>query len=185
MANRVANPDFESNTNGWVAIGGATIARITSDKHSGNACMDVLTGTDWLGVACPQVETGNFQNQLFRFSAWFKAATSGDIGKSISMIVISVPSGTQDGFDVTLTADWVQHHFTYTWPDVTTEYRFDIRANNPNATRFYVDDVFIDLDALDNCLPDADVTTTGWTTTPLYSKVNDVSDSTVIQATAA
>lgn len=38
---------------------------------------------------------------------------------------------------------------------------------------------------LDNCLPDADVTTTGWTTTPLFSKVNDSSDATVIQATAS
>jgi hypothetical protein len=37
---------------------------------------------------------------------------------------------------------------------------------------------------LDNVLPDADVTTTGWTTTPLYSKINDSSDATVIQATA-
>lgn len=37
---------------------------------------------------------------------------------------------------------------------------------------------------LDNCLPDADVVTTGWTTAPLFSKVNDASDATVIQATA-
>ena len=34
-------------------------------------------------------------------------------------------------------------------------------------------------------LPDADTTTTGWTTTPLFSKVNDASDATVITATAA
>lgn len=38
---------------------------------------------------------------------------------------------------------------------------------------------------LDTCLPDADVTTTGWTTAPLYSKINDSSDATVIQATAS
>lgn len=38
---------------------------------------------------------------------------------------------------------------------------------------------------LDTALPDADVTTTGWTTTPLYSKINDASDATVIQATAS
>lgn len=37
---------------------------------------------------------------------------------------------------------------------------------------------------LDSCLPDADVVTTGWTTAPLFSKVNDASDATVIQATA-
>jgi hypothetical protein len=38
---------------------------------------------------------------------------------------------------------------------------------------------------LDSCLPDADVTTTGWSTAPLFSKVNDASDATVIQATAS
>ena len=34
-------------------------------------------------------------------------------------------------------------------------------------------------------LPDADVVTTGWTTTPLFSKLNDSTDATVITATAA
>lgn len=38
---------------------------------------------------------------------------------------------------------------------------------------------------LDSCLPDADITTTGWSTAPLYSKINDDSDATVIQATAS
>jgi hypothetical protein len=33
--------------------------------------------------------------------------------------------------------------------------------------------------------PDADVTTTGWTTTPLFSKINDESDASVITATAS
>jgi hypothetical protein len=34
-------------------------------------------------------------------------------------------------------------------------------------------------------LPDADTVTTGWTTTPLFSKVNDASDATVITATSS
>jgi hypothetical protein len=34
-------------------------------------------------------------------------------------------------------------------------------------------------------LPDADVTTTGWTATPLHSKLADSSDATVITATAS
>lgn len=42
----------------------------------------------------------------------------------------------------------------------------------------------LDAVTLDSCLPDADVVTTGWTATPLFSKVNDASDATVIQATA-
>lgn len=39
--------------------------------------------------------------------------------------------------------------------------------------------------ALDTVLPDADITTTGWSTAPLFSKINDDSDATVIQATAS
>lgn len=38
---------------------------------------------------------------------------------------------------------------------------------------------------LDTVLPDADITTTGWSTAPLFSKINDASDSTVITATAS
>jgi hypothetical protein len=38
---------------------------------------------------------------------------------------------------------------------------------------------------LDTVLPDADVVTTGWATAPLYSKLNDGSDATVITATAS
>jgi hypothetical protein len=34
-------------------------------------------------------------------------------------------------------------------------------------------------------VPDADVTTTGWTATPLWSKLNDNSDATLVTATAA
>lgn len=37
---------------------------------------------------------------------------------------------------------------------------------------------------LQDLFPDADIATTGWTVTPLFSKVNDSSDATVIQATA-
>lgn len=38
---------------------------------------------------------------------------------------------------------------------------------------------------LDSVLPDADITTTGWSTAPLFSKINDASDATVITATAS
>ena len=184
MANRVANPDFETNTTGWAALGGATIARSTADYHSGSACLDVTTGTDWLGVMCNPVEVIDVSNQLFRISCWLKAATSGDIGRAVTMYAIASPGGQQEGLDFNLPADWAQYVLYHTWPASMSEYRFDVRANSGVATRFFLDDVFIDAATLDNCLPDADVVTTGWTTTPLFSKVNDASDATVIQATA-
>ena len=37
---------------------------------------------------------------------------------------------------------------------------------------------------VDEARPDTDIATTGWTTAPIYSKINDSSDATVVQATA-
>lgn len=39
--------------------------------------------------------------------------------------------------------------------------------------------------SLQEACPDADIVTTGWSTAPLYSKINDASDATVITATAS
>ncbi len=39
--------------------------------------------------------------------------------------------------------------------------------------------------SLDQVLPDADIVTTGWSTAPLFSKINDGSDASVITATAS
>lgn len=49
----------------------------------------------------------------------------------------------------------------------------------------YIATAFIPAETSQLVRPDADVITTGWTTTPLYSKINDESDATVIQATAS
>lgn len=77
------------------------------------------------------------------------------------------------------------------WATVTTwtltkSYSGGAIGMHNNSTIAAIDDFGGgDLYALDNALPDADVTTTGWTSTPLWSKVNDSSDASVIQATAS
>lgn len=43
----------------------------------------------------------------------------------------------------------------------------------------------VEIPPLQQLRPDADVVTTGWSTAPLYSKVNDSSDATIITATAS
>jgi hypothetical protein len=43
--NLVTNPNFETNTTGWIAVGtGTTISRITTDAYSGSACAQVNKG---------------------------------------------------------------------------------------------------------------------------------------------
>ena len=65
---------------------------------------------------------------------------------------------------------WIAH--TAIYPTALSEARIVAHYNSLSIT-------------LNSCLPDADIVTPGWTTTPLYSKVNDSSDGTVIQATAS
>lgn len=65
--------------------------------------------------------------------------------------------------------------------------RIALDIYDPNVDDIYLDNfgggTIAELE-FDQIRPDADTETTGWTTTPLYSKINDSSDATVIQATA-
>lgn len=86
-------------------------------------------------------------------------------------------------------SDGVTYTLRKTWTDSTYDRSGYIglhQANNvvPSSLDDFGGGTIPSL-TLDNCLPDADVVTTGWATTPLFSKVNDASDATVIQATAA
>jgi hypothetical protein len=61
-----------------------------------------------------------------------------------------------------------------------------------NAGVFWIDDVAAATTgwigavvSAQTLLPDADIVTTGWSTAPLFSKINDSSDATVISATAS
>lgn len=52
-------------------------------------------------------------------------------------------------------------------------------------TNLWAPEIVAEGPTLDQVLPDADITTTGWSTAPLFSKINDDSDATVITATAS
>jgi len=100
---------------------------------------------------------------------------------------------TAIGSAITLygSADGVHWTLRRTWTDTTfsgSGYIGLYQQNNGGGPYPRLDDFgggSIVAVTLDDCLSDADITTTGWTTTPLFSKVNDASDATVIQATAA
>lgn len=137
---------------------------------------------------CNNVVDGEVE--LWKFSAglasavslgWFNWVMNGDdyvwvtaIGNTFTLY--SSPNGI---------TNWT---IRYVWTDSTYlrgGYIGAFNANNQNPS--WLDDFgggSIVTVTLDSCLPDADVMTTGWTTTPLFSKVNDASDATVIQATA-
>jgi hypothetical protein len=86
--------------------------------------------------------------------------TSGRAGVHIATLTIASSATTETTWSYTGTADQV-----YAAVGVFTKV---VEGTPPQEIR-----------------PDADVTTTGWTTTPLHSKVSDESDATNITATAA
>lgn len=73
------------------------------------------------------------------------------------------------------------------------EVAFGNTTFNAQTVQMWIDDLQLNgtgwpgpaTGGIQTLLPDADVTTTGWTTAPLYSKLNDGTDATIITATAS
>lgn len=106
----------------------------------------------------------------------------------IDIKLVSAATYTTDAKvdDVALT----QRTFAATAVDLAL---YNLGSTSENSTAdYYFDDLYVSNTAADfpivlgqTLLPDADVAAGGWATAPLFSKLNDASDATIISATAA
>lgn len=141
------NPGFETNTTGWSATGAASISRITTDARSGLACLQVDTSTDFLGVQWNNALGATTVDQLYEAVGWVKAKTSGDVGKTVQILLIATDGAEFNTFSTptTLTASWqkisVQGRFT----SPNTGINVGFRAASASATGFLLDDVSLAL----------------------------------------
>lgn len=78
--NLITNGEFETNTTGWSINGGAAIARVTTDKHSGAASLQITHAADVQSDARFQKVTGIDGTKLLNYVAWIKAP-SGFLGR--------------------------------------------------------------------------------------------------------
>jgi len=160
---RVSNSGFEATTTGWAGDSGGSIARVTTDGHSGSACLSV-TATE-AGDGAVHAIAGNFYSEAYgaryiatfwarRFSGARRWAMElGDSGGDVA--TVEMPD---------LSDAWRQ--FKVAWrPSATrTSVRLRPYVLDDAAGVMHLDDVYVWLDAstqIEN--GDFEVDTEGWT----------------------
>ena len=121
-ANMIPNPDFETNTTGWIAGSNSTIARSTTTFFAGVASLAITSVA--AGSINANTSTGTSgilvtPGQQYTASAWFRAATVGRNGRidvqwyDAAGANISTTSGTNQAFTTTA---WTRITGTHTAP---------------------------------------------------------------------
>lgn len=133
--NMQTNGTFETNTSGWFATGGGSgtaLTRVTTDKNSGVASMNV-TATSGVRVARTTVTLK--KNHRYKFTYYIKGT-----GGSVYMYAYG-PNVAIPGSDTALNGSWQKVELYYT-PSVNTITDIGINSNTVN---FLLDDVtFVD-----------------------------------------
>lgn len=117
ITNKIENGGFETDLATWGEIlgTGETETRIITDHKFGTACMqlDVPVGGD---QGTQTVYAGAFppQNAVWTASAWLKAKTAGDVGKTVQLFFGGL-AGSQSIAECVLTADWKRFTTTTTF----------------------------------------------------------------------
>lgn len=130
-ANLIGNPSFTTNTAGWTAGAGTTIARATSDFNTTPASLQVAASS---GIRTAQFALTLNANTRYKVSYWVKGVS----GTGNSYLTVNNVGTALSGSLQPMTTAWVKREY-YIEPtvDVTT---IEIRSQSDN---FFLDDVSI------------------------------------------
>lgn len=160
------------------------------NANTGTGCAYLIEFSATVGVKVYRLYNNTFSAALASY------ATNITLGCKVGLrvmtssgnIVIETWADTGSGW--TLLGTYTDTGAVATYPNLASagNIGFRLYGNGYTEPNRHVDDfgggTYVAV-TLDDCLPDADVTTTGWTATPLFSKVNDASDATIMTATAS
>jgi len=129
--NMVSNPSFTTNTTGWAAPSGSSIARVTSDFNSTPASLQVTAASGIRGAA---LTVALESNRRYKVSYYIKGSTA----TGNTYITVNGGATAITGTTNPVTTAWTKKEFYYTTGiDVTT---LEIRASSDNV---FIDDVTI------------------------------------------
>ena len=151
-------PNFETSIGSWFG-GNATLARITSDAHTGAACMEVTTdGTNGAGARLSI--SGVTPGKYYFFSAWVKmragdpttyldlygnwTGSPSDPDTEFEMGPGAAGSGAPYAHQQVTDAAWVQLYGWALAPTGATGLTVNIRALSPSVRFFKIDEVLIE-----------------------------------------
>jgi hypothetical protein len=129
--NVITNPSFETDTAGWSVLGGATIARVTTDHYSGAAACSLTGSVNGRMQMASAYATGVAAGQVWTGSAYVKGAA----GEFVTLNVWFYNVGTYvaapgDSLKVALSGAWQQIGNTVTAPAGVDRVRIQVMRNN-------------------------------------------------------
>lgn len=137
------NGGFETDTYGWGASGaGVTITRITTQSHSGSACLQVdHDGSALRGAMTTQMRA--LPSTTYTLTAWVKATAGALMRLELNEYGDDGSTLTDTGYtDFTATGSWQQVTATNTTASGNIQtLRAVVRHQELTALTFYVDDV--------------------------------------------
>lgn len=145
-----------------------------------------ISGSDGLGTPVKLTDTAKVVSLTRGQANSCIACIIGDWSADTDVTVTSDPSGGTVRSAAQAGSYYTE--FIVDWPDQgstgSTNYGVAGASGTGTLTKIAVEILGTGA-APQQLRPDADTTTTGWSTAPLYSKINDESDATVITATLA
>lgn len=142
--NLLANPGAESAITGWTGVGsGSTVTRVTTDAHSGVACVEVVCDGAGASQGASQLSvSGSYTpGMVVRGEVWVKS----DAGRSIRALIREQQgSGQFTSVTATMTGDWQLIQVSRELTQTST--RLQLRIDNGFATAAYtmvVDDAIL------------------------------------------
>lgn len=131
--NSIINPGFEADTSGWTAVAGATITRVTGEKHSGLASLQVFVGTP-LDATGTYYQVAAAADQWWHAGVWVKAPA----GMTLSLHIWAPHTEGRTNFTGTGAWQFVMADALVGAGDSTI--LMYVKTNGAVSGTFYVDD---------------------------------------------
>lgn len=150
--NHILNPSFEVDTSGWGSVGGATLARTTSEYNTGTACLEVTNSSGSAAQTTNRMAFLGGQG-TYIVSAYIKLASGATTANYYlrhlqyenSDSSGTVSSGNVGTTSLSYTGNWVRLSGTFTRNAIANF--FVIRVATSSSTPgdiFYVDSVLVE-----------------------------------------
>lgn len=152
-ANMIPNPDFDTNTTGWLAGANSTIARVTTPTFAGAGALSITSTTS--GSINANTSTGTagiivVPGEQYTASAYYRAATTGRNGKidvqwyNAAGTSVATTSGTSQAF---VAGAWTRLQDTHTAPATAVYARpiFSVVGTTAGSEIHYIDSAQFEL----------------------------------------
>ena len=162
--NLVTNPDFETDTSGWTALNGATIARNGTSAYSGSYSLLLTTSTTSLPGIKNSTRVAVTAGLDYTYSAYLRDVTNTNSNWRIALVYYDAATGgsqvgsQQNSTSITPnTSGWTRVSITHQVPATATHVEFYIQQTTTavSGRQTRIDAIFVQQSSVLNAYADA------------------------------